>query len=212
MSVLASCMRNVPAQFPDKFMWLQAVWSVAFHDLGDFVATASMDHTARLFDVHTYVHTYTVPFNFFALRLGSLLLSLQVLSLIFGTYVFLQGQVPTDVPRTHRLGQLRRLPAVYQCAGHMRCRQNHFAVGRTYGCLSVIAVRSYGSVPRSGVQLPRTCLFSFVLFVVFSLCSLFVSRSLFCLDVFVYVRVFGCICCLLLTPLRDVLVFVFVCL
>lgn len=32
----------------------QAVWSVAFHDEGDFVASASMDHTSKLWDIVTY--------------------------------------------------------------------------------------------------------------------------------------------------------------
>lgn len=31
----------------------QAVWGVAFHDLGDFVASCSLDHSARLWDVTT---------------------------------------------------------------------------------------------------------------------------------------------------------------
>ncbi|KAI8845053.1 WD40-repeat-containing domain protein [Chytriomyces cf. hyalinus JEL632] len=30
-----------------------AVWSCAFHDQGDFVATCNMDHTAKLWDVNT---------------------------------------------------------------------------------------------------------------------------------------------------------------
>jgi len=28
------------------------VWSVDFHDTGDFVASGSMDHTAKLFDIN----------------------------------------------------------------------------------------------------------------------------------------------------------------
>jgi len=31
----------------------QAVWGVAFHDLGDFVASCSLDHSARLWDITT---------------------------------------------------------------------------------------------------------------------------------------------------------------
>lgn len=31
----------------------QAVWGVAFHDLGDFVASCSLDHSTRLWDTTT---------------------------------------------------------------------------------------------------------------------------------------------------------------
>jgi WD40 repeat protein len=31
----------------------QAVWSCAFHDQGDFLASSSMDQTAKLWDIHT---------------------------------------------------------------------------------------------------------------------------------------------------------------
>ena len=31
----------------------QAVWGVAFHDLGDFVASCSLDHSTRLWDITT---------------------------------------------------------------------------------------------------------------------------------------------------------------
>lgn len=31
----------------------QAVWGVAFHDLGDFVASCSLDHSVRLWDITT---------------------------------------------------------------------------------------------------------------------------------------------------------------
>ena len=31
----------------------QAVWSVAFHDCGDFMVSGSMDHTARLWDINS---------------------------------------------------------------------------------------------------------------------------------------------------------------
>ena len=31
----------------------QAVWGVAFHDMGDFVASCSLDHSVRLWDITT---------------------------------------------------------------------------------------------------------------------------------------------------------------
>jgi len=31
----------------------QAVWGCAYHDLGDFIVSGSMDHTAKLWDIQT---------------------------------------------------------------------------------------------------------------------------------------------------------------
>ena len=42
----------------------QAVWGVAFHDLGDFVASCSLDHSARLWDTTTSKCRQTLRCNF----------------------------------------------------------------------------------------------------------------------------------------------------
>ena len=36
----------------------QPVWSVAFHDMGDILASCSMDQTAKLWDLTTYDHSF----------------------------------------------------------------------------------------------------------------------------------------------------------
>jgi WD40 repeat protein len=46
------------------------VWSCAFHDTGDFVASGSLDHTTKLFDLHRYkISISSSPLSFFPLLL-----------------------------------------------------------------------------------------------------------------------------------------------
>lgn len=39
---------------------IQPVWGVAYHNTGDFIVSASMDHTAKLFDLNCgkRIHTF----------------------------------------------------------------------------------------------------------------------------------------------------------